>query len=568
MEKYKQVGDKKLRYGYTTGSTAYAATMSAAKTLITKEEMINIKISTPKGWDLLLDIHSTEVGNDYVECSVRKDAGDDPDVTDKILIYSKVTKIEKGVIVDGGVGVGRVTKKGLTQKIGEAAINETPKRLMEEGLKELIKKHNLDYGLKAVISVPEGEEVSKQTFNPNLGILGGISIIGTSGIVEPMSEKAIIDSIKLEVKVRRNESDIVYLSIGNYGSDYFKKYIDSENEPIKVSNFIGDALESVNNEKFKELYLIGHIGKIVKIAAGIMNTHSKNADARMEILSSYAALYGADSYSVSKILSSVTTDSAIDIIKELGILEHVMNHLVQRVHYHIKRKTPSTEVKVLVFSNVEGVLSHINIFKEDEKSYDGINIIGMGPGHYDYVISKAWKYIKSSDVIIGAKRHIDSFDKEKVYIEDGLKNIISFINENYKKKNISVLVSGDSSYHSLLGYLSRNLDIKMNVISGISSYQYLYSKIKREYNNVVNLSLHGQNENYKEYLGKKEIVLLLDKNNTPKKIAEEILNAGYNPYIIVGTNLSYKNELIIRKKAMQIKEMDFSPLSIMVIENE
>ena len=194
-------GNKKMRFGYTTGSCAAAACKGAVRMLLGREQLASVPLMTPKGilLDLeLLDIHREE---DTVSCAVKKDAGDDPDTTNGILVYATVSKREEpGILVDGGIGVGRVTKPGLSQKVGEAAINPVPKAMILREAEEACAEFDYEGGLKVIISVPEGAEIGKKTFNPRLGITGGISILGTSGIVEPMSEKALVESIHVEMK--------------------------------------------------------------------------------------------------------------------------------------------------------------------------------------------------------------------------------------------------------------------------------------------------------------------------------------------------------------------------------
>ena len=268
---------KRLRLGYTTGSCAAAAAKAAAWMLLFGKRRNSIGITTAKGIPLELDVLDISIGNGEVSCAIRKDSGDDPDVTNETLIYAKVSLTdEAGIIIDGGQGIGRVTKRGLDQPVGNAAINSVPRQMIHEGIEEVMRLADYRGGFKVIISCPDGERIAKKTFNPRLGIVGGISILGTTGIVEPMSEKALVDTIHVELNQRRASGfDEVLLTPGNYGSDFIKDGLGIDPErAVQTSNFIGDSIDICGKLGFKRALLVGHIGKLVKIAGGMMNTHS------------------------------------------------------------------------------------------------------------------------------------------------------------------------------------------------------------------------------------------------------------------------------------------------------
>ena len=294
MEEFVVKEGKRLRLGYTTGSCAAAAAKAAAWMLLTGREKTAVTLHTPKGMDLSLSVQDIRREVGAVSCAIVKDGGDDPDITAGALIYARVSRIpERDVEIDGGFGVGRVTKPGLDQKPGQAAINSVPRKMIRENLLEVAAALDYTGGFRVEISVPLGEELAKKTFNPRLGIVGGISILGTTGIVEPMSEQALLDTIRVELRQKRTQSDFVLLTPGNYGSDFIRDSlgIDPRNA-VQVSNFIGDALDMCKELDFRGAVLIGHIGKLVKIAGGMMNTHSKYGDCRLEILAAHAAAAG------------------------------------------------------------------------------------------------------------------------------------------------------------------------------------------------------------------------------------------------------------------------------------
>ncbi|ABX41749.1 cobalt-precorrin-5B (C(1))-methyltransferase CbiD [Lachnoclostridium phytofermentans] len=360
--------NKKLRYGYTTGSCAAAAAKAATLMLLCKTEVHYVDLMTPKGIRLNLKILDIIMEEDSVTCAVQKDSGDDPDVTNGIMVYAKVSKNEEGTVcIDGGIGVGRVTKAGLEQPKGNAAINRVPRQMITDAVMEVCDENDYASGINVEIIIPQGVEIAKRTFNPNLGIVGGISVLGTSGIVEPMSEAALIESIRVEMKMAvANGAEYLLLSPGNYGADFTKENLSIPNvQSIKFSNYVGEAIDIANELGVKGILFISHIGKFIKVAGGIMNTHSKYADARMEILAANAVLAGASIHTLEEILKCVTTDEALAILELSGITEKTMEHVVEKIkHYLNRRAYESMEIGAIIFSNEYGILGQTENAKE------------------------------------------------------------------------------------------------------------------------------------------------------------------------------------------------------------
>ena len=302
--------NKKLRYGYTTGSCAAAAAKAAARMLLTGETVENVDLMTPKGILLHLEILDIHKGEEEVSCAVRKDGGDDPDATHGLLVYAAVRKKkESGVTIDGGRGVGRVTKRGLEQPVGAAAINRTPRAMITEAVEDIADAFGYTEGFTVVISIPGGEEVAKKTVNPRLGILGGISVLGTSGIVVPMSEDALIASIHAEMRLRKeNGGDYLLITPGNYGAAFVSSYpdVDVENS-VKCSNYVGETLDYAVNLGIRGILFVADIGKFIKVSGGIMNTHSRCADSRAELMTAAAIRAGADLETAKQLLETITT---------------------------------------------------------------------------------------------------------------------------------------------------------------------------------------------------------------------------------------------------------------------
>ena len=363
MEQFVYKNHKKLRYGYTTGSCAAAASKAAAAMLLSGKEISYVELHTPKGIDLRLEVLDISREDNAVSCAIQKDGGDDPDVTNGILIYAKVSREpadEAQIIIDGGIGVGRVTKPGLEQPVGAAAINKVPRQMIRENLEAVCEQYHYHGKLSVVICIPSGVELAAKTFNPRLGIVGGISVLGTSGIVEPMSEQALIDTIRVEMRQKlANGMEYLLVVPGNYGIDFLDQYghgLQLE-DAVKCSNFVGEALDAAVEFGAKGVLLVGHIGKFVKLAGGIMNTHSHNADARMELLTVHAALLGAPVELLQKMMECVTTDDALKYLKEADLMEPVMERIMEKMEFYVNQRAQhQLELGVITFSNVFGIL--------------------------------------------------------------------------------------------------------------------------------------------------------------------------------------------------------------------
>ena len=362
-----------LRLGFTTGSCAAAAAKAGVQMLLSGDEVRQVRLMTPKGIELYLDVEEIRRGPGSVRCGVRKYSGDDPDVTDGLLICAEVKKEEPEapllaltgseqedrIRISGGEGVGRVTRPGLEQPVGEAAVNKIPRQMIREAVREICEKYGYSGGVHVTLTIPGGERVAEKTFNPRLGILGGLSILGTTGIVEPMSEKALTDTICLEMRVlKENGHDCCIVTPGNYGSDFLKEKMGMDlSLAVKCSNYIGEAIDDAAMLDMKGILLVGHVGKLVKLAAGVMNTHSRQADCRMEVLAAHAAMAGADRDTVTQIMGCINTTEAIRIIKERKLLVPVMSTVTERIREALRRRAgENLTVGAVMFSTEEGIL--------------------------------------------------------------------------------------------------------------------------------------------------------------------------------------------------------------------
>ena len=362
MEEYVYIDGKKYRRGYTTGSCATAASKAATYMLLTKKKIKTINIDTPKGIPLTLYVQNISLNNDYVECSIKKDGGDDIDATHTMDIYAKAEIIDRengeDIIVCGGYGIGVVTKKGLSVEVGKAAINPTPMKMINYEIRKVIGEDisaTLGEGksLKITISAPKGEEIAKKTFNPRLGIRGGISIIGTTGIVEPMSDEGWKKSLSIELKMKKEQGlDKIILVPGNHGEQFIREKLNLDMKyVVRTSNFIGYMLKEAQRMGYKKILMAGHIGKFIKLSAGIFNTHSKVADARSEILISNLALMKAPYDLLEKINECLTAEEAVEVINENNYTEFY-DKVSNKCRYKVKQYLgdDDTEVEVIMFS--------------------------------------------------------------------------------------------------------------------------------------------------------------------------------------------------------------------------
>ncbi|AKP44344.1 cobalt-precorrin-5B (C(1))-methyltransferase CbiD [Clostridioides difficile] len=394
MEEYVYIDGKKYRRGYTTGSCATGASKAAVYMLITKNRINTINIDTPKGIPLLLKVDNINISDTFVECSIKKDGGDDIDATHTMDIYARAeivakndknkgyltlkdidslstnseckSELYKFIRVYGGTGIGVVTKKGLSVDVGKPAINPTPLKMINHEIRKLIGDNfesilGNDKVLKITIFAPQGETVAKKTFNPRLGIVGGISIIGTTGIVEPMSDEGWKKSLSIELQMKKEQGlDKIILVPGNHGEQFIREKLNLDIKyVVRVSNFIGYMIKEAQRIGYKKILMAGHIGKFIKVSAGIFNTHSKVADARSEILVANLALMGARYEFLNKINQCVTTEEAVELINNSEYREVyniLSNKCRERVKQYLNEDSDDIDVEVIIFSMDKSLL--------------------------------------------------------------------------------------------------------------------------------------------------------------------------------------------------------------------
>lgn len=368
MDEYAYVNGKKLRKGFTTGTCATAATAAAISMILNQDIEEKVTVSTANGVEVTMEIKDPSFGELTASAAVEKDGGDDADATHGLLIYSTVTLLpdSNDIEIDGGEGVGRVTQKGLKCDVGMAAINPTPRAMIEETARQLL---GPNCGAKIIISVPGGEETAKLTYNSRLGIVGGISILGTTGIVNPMSEESWKASITIELTMLYNQGyRSVVLAPGNYGEDFATNVLGiPPHRIVNMSNFVGHVLKEVQRIGFTRVLMVGHMGKFVKVAGGIFSTHSKDSDARMEIIMANLALLGAPVELLEKVDQCITTDAAGTLIEEYHY-EEVYQVLVDKMKFRSERllrnRKPEVSIDVVTFGTEAGYLASTQTLEE------------------------------------------------------------------------------------------------------------------------------------------------------------------------------------------------------------
>ncbi|KEO81805.1 cobalt-precorrin-5B (C(1))-methyltransferase [Tumebacillus flagellatus] len=348
-----------MRRGYTTGANATAATKAALLALITQEPVQSVEILLPIGETIAFQMVCCGVETDRAVCGVIKDAGDDPDATHLALILAEVSWVQgenSGEIhLDGGIGVGRVTKPGLPVPVGEAAINPVPRRMIRKVAADLLNEYGITQNVRIVISVPKGVEIAKKTLNERLGIVGGISILGTKGIVVPFSTAAYQASVVQAIKVARaGGCDHLVLTTGGSSEKYaMKLYPELPQEAfIQMGDFVGFSLRHAKRQGASQVSLVGMMGKFSKIAQGVMMVHSKSAPVDFGFLAEVAADCGAPPDLLAEIQTANTATQVGDLMQGAGLgiffeklCGHACRHSLDEVGGGLRVETVLTTMK-------------------------------------------------------------------------------------------------------------------------------------------------------------------------------------------------------------------------------
>jgi len=359
-----------LRKGFTTGTCAQGAAKAATLMLLTGKVQDRVEVETPSGVKLRLPVIDPEIGDRHSSCGVVKDSGDDPDTTHGVKIYATVSfSGGQGVTIRGGQGVGIVTRAGLAIPVGEHAINPTPREMIRKEVTRLLPE---DQGVEVIITVPNGEALAEETFNPRLGITGGISILGTTGIVEPRSIDAYKTSLSLQLEViKASGSGKATLVLGYVGERYCKNVLGLPGDSfIKIGDHVGFMLDQCKKKGIEEVFLIGHIGKLAKVASGQFNTHCRFGDHRVETIAHHAMRCGADRETIEVILREKTAEATIGIVREKGLMK-VFDDIAREVVLRAKERINPVR-------NSGGALNPTGIVQKGTHASKELGIISNG----------------------------------------------------------------------------------------------------------------------------------------------------------------------------------------------
>ena len=389
IDEYVVSEGRKLRMGITTGTCAALAAQGAVRMLLSGREVKEACLVTPKGIRVTEPLLDISISDGAASCAVRKDAGDDKDATDGILIYARasipdaeVSESPTGpmsiksansaerisdksanaaelISITGGTGIGRVTLPGLDQPVGAAAINSVPRKMIREAVTDAANALGYDGPIEITVYAPEGRKIAEKTFNPRLGIRGGISILGTEGIVRPMSRRALTDTIRADIRVHAQGGCPVLAVPGNYGLRFLEETFGvPASDPVIMSNYVGETIDAAGEAGVKELLLAGHLGKFVKLAGGIMNTHSSEADARMELLCAHAVRCGAPADLLKQILDCTVTQEAAQLLKAAGLLKAVSGSILRAAEAHVRRRAAEgMKTALIIYTLEDGILA-------------------------------------------------------------------------------------------------------------------------------------------------------------------------------------------------------------------
>lgn len=589
LEPVRQNG-RLLRRGYTTGTCAAAASKAATRMLFEGRPLGEIDVTLPAGISLTLKLVDVRIGDGYARCGVVKDPGDDPDVTGGLTIFAEARRYDKQldgegggtgemvnrVIVRAGEGIGTVTKPGLKVPVGQPAINPVPMEMIRSEVNKVLPKGEV---VEITLSVPAGAGVAARTFNPRLGIVGGISILGTTGIVEPMSENAFRESLALQVsQAVASGRRVLVLVPGKTGERAaVEKFGLPPDAVIRMSNFVGFMLEECVHKGVTHVLLLGHHGKLGKVAAGVFNTHSRVADCRLEVLAIHAALFGASHHTVASIMSSNTAEAAVDVLKANGLMDvfdSIAIRASERAMEFTGNKLTVGCVLLSLKDDVLGLDENARRIGEmlgcpGQSFYKGrtakkahernarvsgrVYVIGVGPGSGDYLLPVARQVAEECDLLVGGKRALRLFsylkDKEKKEIRKNLEEVVAFINERRQTQKVAVLVSGDPGLYSLLNFLRRHIpQEEIEVIPGISSVQLCCARSQTAWHDLRIISLHGREPRglVEAVSNNQKVAILTDDRFTPARIARFLLESGVgNRKAIVAEDLSYPKERLV-----------------------
>lgn len=581
---------KKLRSGWTTGTCATAAALAVVHYLETSVFLEEVVVTLPKGDKTSIGIHTLKkISENRAFASVIKDGGDDQDVTHGLEIKVTVTRRDlcggdRPIRILGGIGVGQVTKGGLSIPIGEPAINPVPREMITSHLQPYCTPNK---GFEVLIEVPEGQRAALKTFNARLGIMGGISIIGTSGKVEPMSEEGFKASLEVALKqaITLGETTLHYV-FGNYGESYAKARGVSEMSILKMSNFVGFMLDRAVYYGAKKIVVIGNIGKLIKVASGSFHTHSHYSDGKFETLVAHLALMGAPVSLLEAVTRQVTTEGVVALLDQVVGQEGDYRRVYQRIADAAKRRClervrGEIAVEVVLFSDQQRFLAATDPLWKPPScpvvlEAATLSVVGIGPGHVGLLTLKGQQILLEADLVIGAKRHLESLKgliptgtetlESKGYIDEVRRHIDRALDQGRRK--IAVLASGDPLIYGI-GQKLREAYLQTTIISGISAIQYFFTMLPFPLQDVLITSSHGRPFDVGLAINNPVLAMVTDQKIHPGVIAKALagLDQPFKGRLYIGRNLGYPDESLIEGSPDELKDYQQDGLHVVVIVN-
>ncbi len=578
---------RELRTGLTSGTCAAAAAKAAAAALA-DTFLEEVTVFLPGGEPVTLAVAEVErLGEGRARASVVKDAGDDPDITNGMTVVAEVERRDDAddgdlVCFAAGPGVGTVTLAGLQLAPGEPAINPVPRAMIAAAVAEVLP----DVRVCVTVSIPGGEEIARRTFNPRLGVEGGLSVLGTSGRVVPKSEDAWLRSLLPQVQIALADGrHTVYLAPGRFGEVAARTHFAAaETAVVQCSNFVGDLLDHCVESGVDEVVLIGHAGKLVKVAAGLWNTHSRYGDARLETVAALAAAAGAPPPLVVRLLDLPTAEAAVAVLAETGfdaVWDDVADRVVMRAAERAARGAaggapPRFACAIVGYDGaVLGRSSTLRAAASETPLAPALSltVVGTGPGAQEWITPAAWRLVRRAEVVAGGRRQLEAFAPEgaqQIIIGARMEELAAALSACAGRR-IVVLASGDPGFFGISATLRRLLpDAHIVVLPGISSIQLAAARLGRPWHDMRLVSAHGSDVKpvVDAVASSPRVLALCDARHTPQALAAEVVAAGFAAELTVLERLGEPDERITSAAAAEIATGEFDGLSIVFIERE
>jgi cobalt-precorrin-5B (C1)-methyltransferase len=567
-------GDKPLRSGLTTGTCAAAAAKAAAMVLAGEDVPVSVEVLLPGGDVVAVPVTWVEVeAHDRASAGVVKDAGDDPDITNGCTVAVSLELGGEGVRFFAGDGVGTVTRAGLQLEPGEPAINPVPREMIAETIAQVLGER---IGVAVTVSIPGGAALAEKTFGPRLGIEGGLSIIGTSGRVEPKSDEAWMRSLLPQVDVARAAGHgTVWIAPGGIGERYATDVLGAPADAVvQSSNFVGALLDKCAEAGVVRVVLVGHAGKLVKVAAGLFDTHSRAGDARLETVAAVAAAEGAPGPLAARLLDLPTVQAAIEELEAAG-LARVWDVIAARAAARAAQRC-GLPVDVVLLGYGGSVLGGSGEFRTHAGAGAGVGelvVVGVGPGSDELLLPAAWREVRSAEVVAGGSRVLDQYapeGAERIVVGGDVAAALAQVRERLADgRRCVVLASGDPGMFGILAAVRRELpDVPLRVVPGISSLQLALARLGESWEGVAVASAHGRNpeQALATCVSSPRTLVLVDSSTTPAVFSAKLAKRGAFEVTVL-ERLGYADERVTTADAAQVAAQEHDKLAVLFVRN-